>query len=113
MDVISDVFKVYSRKAGFSVFITSQYYFEGGREAVVIRGNCSHVLALENVVQPSYRITSNPDINKMFKEATKYAYRKPHGYVLVNLNSGVSDKFRVCTNLFRENPDIPYPLFFT
>ena len=113
MSVIADVFKVYSRKSNFSVFITSQYFFEGTQESVVIRNNCSHILAMENVANPSYTITKNPKINKQFKEASRHAYMKPYGYVLITLSPGLMSSFRVCTNLFTENPVIPFPLFFT
>ena len=113
MNVIADVFKVYSRKSNFSVFITSKYFFEGTQESVVIRNNCSHILAMENVANPSYSITKNPRINKQFKEASKYAYQKPYGYVLITLSPGLLSSFRVSTNLFLENQDIPFPFFFT
>lgn len=112
LNVIADVFKVYSRKSNFSVFITSQYFFEGSQESVVIRNNCSHILALENVTNPSYTITKNPRINKQFKDASRLAYEKPYGYILVTLNPGLKSSFRVCTNLFSESSSIPYPVFF-
>ena len=113
MSVIADVFKVYSRKANFSVFITSQYFYEGTQESVVIRNNCSHILAMENVANPSYSITKNPKINKQFKEASRHAYMKPFGYVLITLSPGLMSSFRVSTNLFSEDKDIPFPQFFT
>jgi hypothetical protein len=113
MNVIADVFKVYSRKSGFSIFITSQYYFEGGKQGVIMRNNSSHILALQNVVQPNYTITKNPDLNRQFREATRFAYKRPYGYVVVIFRANVDDKFRVCTNLFRENEEIPFPIFFT
>lgn len=112
--VIGNVFKVYARKVKFSVYITSQFFFEKASESSVIRNNCDHFLLFENYSNQKINksIVERLDLVRQYKEAAQYAYAKPYGYVLITLSRQINRAFAVCTNFFCEDPKNPYIQFF-
>ena len=112
--VIGNVFKVYARKVKFSVYITSQFFFEKASESSVIRNNCDHFLLFENYSNQKINksIVERLDLVRQYKEAAQYAYSKPYGYVLITLSRKISRSFAVCTNFFCEDPNLPYTQFY-
>ena len=111
-DVMCRAFKVYSKKIGFSMILTSQSFFERGRHATTIRLNIEIVVAFENY--GNYAVNSQIASRLGFTNEYKHArevYEQKHGYILFNLSSFVpSREFRVCSNLFRENGN--YSVFY-
>ena len=102
-------FKVYSKKMGFSIILTSQSFFERGKHATTIRLNTEVVVAFENYGNFSLnsQIASRLGFSMEYKYA-KEVYDEKHGYILYNLSSSVPTRnFRLCTNLFRENGEFP------
>ena len=45
---VANIFKVYSKKCGYTVIITTQNYFENWRHARIIRSNCEIVVIFKN-----------------------------------------------------------------
>ena len=112
--LIGNVFKVYARKVKFSVYITSQFFFEKASESSVIRNNCDHFLLFENYSNQKINksIVERLDLVKQYKEASNYAFSKPYGYVLITLSRKVARPFAVCSNFFCEDPENNLIQFF-
>ena len=112
-DVMCRAFKVFSKKIGFSIILTSQSFFERGKHATTIRLNTEVIVAFENY--GNYSLNSQIANRLGFTSEYRYAkevYDLKHGYILYNLSSYVPSRdFRLCTNLFRENGQ--YPVFYT
>ena len=45
---VANIFKVYSKKIGYTVIITTQNYFENWRHSRIIRSNCEIVVIFKN-----------------------------------------------------------------
>ena len=108
-DAMSRAFKVYSKKMNFSIILTSQSYFEKGSHASTIRSNMEAVITFENYGRHSL----NKQVADQLGYLVEYKYGREvfnyrHGYLLYNLSPHLPSRhFRVCSNIFGENGDLP------
>ena len=127
---VSNAFKVYSKKQGFSIIIVTQVryidtlglkinlflknFFESGKYSQNIRQNSEIVVLFENYGNYSTNKSAAEKLGfgTQYAEAADYAYNRRYGYILINKSPALPNKkFRMCSNFFGEN-DHPFPIFF-
>jgi len=111
---IANLFTVFSRHKNTSIIFTVHDIFLGSKAATVVMRNASYLIIFESVRdKSSVKVLGRqliPEHPSFLSEAQKQATAKKHGFLLIDLRSGLGDNKFKFRSTIQQNVPVEYYL---